>query len=700
MSRSPRTTQDRVSLAAYRTAWQATKQLLRAGRSFSGYERNCVFLNCRGPRFANISAITGLDFADDGRALGVTDWDHDGDLDVWLANRTGPRLRLMRNETISPEAGDAAGFVAIRLQGTVSNRDAIGARVEVVARTENTKPRSMIQTLYAGDAYLSQSSKWLHFGLGSHARVEEVIVRWPNGQTERFADIQPARRYRLVEGSGVAIAVAPRRPIPVLDPTRQPIRAPALARRAFFSNRLPLPILRYEPFEGSETQVIDTGQRPLLLVLWASWCTPCIAELETIREHADELRGAGLDVTALSLDGLDATHGTQPRDAHLLLEKLGFPFATGVATRETLDKLEFTGSIVLNGQPQLAVPISFLIDSEGALAAIYRGPFQVSLLLQDVSRLSTPLDERRDFAIPLPGRWSRPPRQLLLSAVARLFEHKGFEEDYARYLQLDADSIQRWRERATSAEQRQQWDAQYAAAHFNLGVALASAGESQEAVQHFQAALEAQPDHVEAHVNLGALLAKNHQLDAAIQSLRQAVDLEPDSAPARMNLAAALGSRGEFEAALGHYRHVLKVHPNTPRIHARLARASLEVGDLVEATRQLERAVRLNSNDFPTKLSLAWLRATSADESLRNGEQAVELGAQLNKMTGGQNPLVLDVLAAAYAEQGDFVRARDVCAKALAQVGSKQQALKSVMLARLKSYEAEHPHRDTDGKYP
>jgi tetratricopeptide (TPR) repeat protein len=382
------------------------------------------------------------------------------------------------------------------------------------------------------------------------------------------------------------------------------------------------------------------------------------------------------------------------------VEKLGFPFSTGIASREMLDKLEFTGGIVLNGQPQLAVPTSFLIDAEGALAAIYRGPLDVSLLLSDINSLGMPLDARRDLATPLPGSWRRPPRQLLLSAVARLFEQQGYEEDYARYLQMDADIMKQRRQRATSVEQRSQWDAQYAAAHFNLGVALASSGDSQRAKKHFQSAVEAQPSHVEALINLGALLAKDNQLDGAIQSLQRAVDLDPDSTSARMNLAAALGSQNKFGQAIEHYRHVVQLQPNTRHIHARLARALLEVGDLIAAAGHLEQAVKFDARDFPSTLSLAWLRATSADAALRDGEQAVQLGQRLYQMTGGKNPLVLDVLSAAYAERGDFARAREMSAKAVAQLGSKQQALRSAILDRFKRFEAEQPHRDTDGRYP
>ena len=49
-------------------------------------------------RFANVSAVSGIDFPEDGRALCLVDWDHDGDLDFWLSNRTAPQLRFLRND--------------------------------------------------------------------------------------------------------------------------------------------------------------------------------------------------------------------------------------------------------------------------------------------------------------------------------------------------------------------------------------------------------------------------------------------------------------------------------------------------------------------------------------------------------------------------------------------------------------------------
>ena len=131
------------------------------GISWSGHERNCCYLNTGDGRFANISAASGLDFMDDARACALVDWDHDGDVDLWSVNRTAPQVRMLRNDTPSDHH-----YLALRLEGRTCNRDAIGARVEVTLKDEQSGNPQMIKTLRAGEGFLSQSSKWLHFGLG------------------------------------------------------------------------------------------------------------------------------------------------------------------------------------------------------------------------------------------------------------------------------------------------------------------------------------------------------------------------------------------------------------------------------------------------------------------------------------------------------------------------------------------------------
>ena len=180
----------------YAKGWQEIRRLIQEeGRSFSGRERHCFFLNVGGQRFAQASSVTGLDYIDDGRASAVVDWDHDGDLDLWVTNRTGPRVRYLQNE-----AGDNGNFVAFFLQGVTSNRDAIGARVEIRLADD---PRKHIRTLHAGDGFLSQSSKWVHFGLGSAKNVERLIIRWPGGKTQQFSDLEVNRHYRVRQGEAI-----------------------------------------------------------------------------------------------------------------------------------------------------------------------------------------------------------------------------------------------------------------------------------------------------------------------------------------------------------------------------------------------------------------------------------------------------------------------------------------------------------------
>ena len=138
--------------------------LLFSGKSLSGRERNSLFLNVGNRRdgmpgkFANASFLSGFGLDDDTRGVAMVDWDQDGDLDVWLTNRTAPRLRLLRND-LSPQG---AGSLQVRLEGTTCNRDAIGARLVLTLPSG----RKLYQTRRCGEGFLTQNSAWIHFGLG------------------------------------------------------------------------------------------------------------------------------------------------------------------------------------------------------------------------------------------------------------------------------------------------------------------------------------------------------------------------------------------------------------------------------------------------------------------------------------------------------------------------------------------------------
>lgn len=170
MSQSP-TSAGADSQSAYLEAFNQLAMKIRDGQSFSGRERNCFFLNTGNLRFADASAAAALDLPDDARGSAMTDWDGDGDLDILLTNRNAPRVRFLRNDCASGH------WLAIRLTGDPaknSPRDAIGARVVVWSGGSR-----LSRTLHAGDGFLSQEGKTLHFGLGKEVAIEKVTVRWP-----------------------------------------------------------------------------------------------------------------------------------------------------------------------------------------------------------------------------------------------------------------------------------------------------------------------------------------------------------------------------------------------------------------------------------------------------------------------------------------------------------------------------------------
>ena len=280
--------------------------LNQGGRSFSGKERHCIFLNTgNDPRgngqFANVSAITGLDLPDDGRAIGVVDWDQDGDQDLWLSNRNAPRLRFMRNE--SPADNN---YLALRLvgNGKTTNRDAIGARVEVVLDDSHSKAttelpavaETLIQSLRAGEGFLAQSSKWVHFGLGDANTIKKVVVHWPNGKVEDFNDLKVNHRYQLVQGSAKATEVTPP------DRKMQLATSSAKEKSAAPSMRIPLvallrvPDLNYLDFRGNRQSLTTASGGPLLINLWSTSCKPCLEELNDFTKRSEEIRSAGIRI--------------------------------------------------------------------------------------------------------------------------------------------------------------------------------------------------------------------------------------------------------------------------------------------------------------------------------------------------------------------------------------------------------------------
>jgi hypothetical protein len=143
------------------------------GRSLSGYQRKRVWLNDGLGRFTEVSQVVGASDTYDGRAVALADLHNRGVLDVLVANQRGPLL-VYRNE-VDP----ARHWIQFELEGTASNRSAIGARVEL-----QWAGNRQLQEVTAASGFSAQNGRRLHYGLGTAAEVDRLVIRWPSGQVQ------------------------------------------------------------------------------------------------------------------------------------------------------------------------------------------------------------------------------------------------------------------------------------------------------------------------------------------------------------------------------------------------------------------------------------------------------------------------------------------------------------------------------------
>ena len=206
-----------------------------------------------------------------------------------------------------------------------------------------------------------------------------------------------------------------------------------------------------------------------------------------------------------------------------------------------------------------------------------------------------------------------------------------------------------------------------AEAQNNLGVTLFGIGRADDAIAHYQKALEIRPDYAEASCNLANALIAKGDFDGAIARYTACLAAIPDQEEARYNLASALLRKGRTDEAIIQYQKVLQMHPESADAHANLGSAWLAKGRVRDAMEEYTKALQISPENLAALSNLAWLLATSADPSLRNGSEAVRLAERADSASSRSDthPTVLRILAAAYAEAGQFAEAKETAQHAL-----------------------------------
>ncbi|MEM9015697.1 MAG: redoxin domain-containing protein [Verrucomicrobiota bacterium] len=507
-------------------------EMVRKGKPFSGNERNCAFLNLGTgkngqPRFAKISGLSGVDFDDDGRAVATVDWDGDGDLDLWIRNRNAPQLRLLRNE-VGNEQGH---FLAIRLTGNGrdTNRDAIGARAEVFLRDQ--EGGRLVRTIRCGEGFLSQSSKWMQFGLGGGEApvVEKIVVQWPNrsGKTsETFTGVKANTRVILRQGVSGAEEL-PLRDSSTIRLREEPVKLPGGGgtQRISSVTMFPWPGMKFRTEDGTEVDHSVAPGKWTLAMVWAHWCEACKAQMEALAEAKDELTAAEIEVIAVSADDLD---GGTIEEGVLdgvkgAIEKVDFPFPIGFIDLEQMEGFQELNDFQTRMHIDIPVPTMFLIDPDQRIVSIHKGIASMEQILDDASESDRSLTDRRERAM----RWGG----------TRIPSEAMREAEFAGEFRF----------------------------HLHAGRKLAK--ESPEtAIAYLKEALRCESDSVEARSLLVSAYLNARDLDAAGRELGVIATLPGIPAPQR---AAAFYRQGALALQLGNesgareaYRFALETDPN------------------------------------------------------------------------------------------------------------------------------------------
>jgi protein O-mannosyl-transferase len=240
-----------------------------------------------------------------------------------------------------------------------------------------------------------------------------------------------------------------------------------------------------------------------------------------------------------------------------------------------------------------------------------------------------------------------------------------------------------------------------AEAYYNLGFALCQQGKMNEGIDQYRKALEIDSELVKARNNLGSALMKTGKTLEAIEQYRDALRINANDADVHFNLGISLGTQGEAEEAIRCFQKSLDLRPDYTEAHINLGVALYKRGSLRKALSHWHEALRYQPDNVSVLCLTAWTLATAGDATIRDGNEALVLALRAEEITAHKNTIVLDTLAAAYAEAGKFNEAAAAAQEALGMAAAVgDAALADALRGRIarylsgKAYHEEAPATD------
>ncbi len=704
-----------------------TTERCRDGYSFAGSQRNRFFLSIGKLGFANAGPVTGLDFDHDGRAIAATDWDNDGDADLVITTRNGPQLKILCNQCSNDH-----GFLSLRLVGTQSNADAIGARVAVFAEERN-KP--WVRFVQAGSGCLAQSSKRLLFGLGKNTQVERVDVKWPNGLEQTFSDIVANGSYVLTEGQDKANKQPVSRESLQIDQRRTYAGdQPPAGSRALFNPPGLLPELRIANGQGESSSAVNTSTTAPTLLLF---CDKASASQQTIQSV---LRTAGawddneLDLAVVVIDHSADEDAADPSDTNRLEDSFADSLRWGKIDTVSRQRLRVWTGNTFNRNQLPKLPFGIMTNPRGRACIFYSSNgVDDADFWADKEIANGSIEDHWNAVMPRSGRWfSRyrfPSADRMAMRLSDLGDSSGAETLIHELKELRAyEFCQKGREveaaggSAAAAKfflRAAEWAPELAVAHLRIGQLRRKQARSlsgakneakkklllAEAIRALDTAIRLDPKDTESALARAYAAVDVGDFDKAIKLLEQNVQLQPNDYRQHAVIGRLLVQQQRFREANQWLMTAFEHHPTLPQVSSDLGFVHLAVGmqnkavrflnlahqlqpsdkniprlqaeayfltgDHANSVERCELLVRSKANQQRQTYLLAWLLATSPSQSVRDAERALELMENPTRTFGDQSATTLEIYAAALAENNQFDQAIEIQKRAVALVNER-----------------------------
>ncbi len=558
--------QDANASPAYERGWSAMNELIRSDSTWNGHERNVFLANNRDGTFSDVSGVVGMDFRDDSRAFSLADLDGDGRLEIVLKNRNAPQLRILRLAM-----KDIGNSIVLRLRGTKSNRDAIGAAVTIEAG--NLRQTKYLQ---AGSGFLSQHTKELFFGVGGHQESVRANIRWPSGPTQTYAALPINRRIEIVEGSedfrAKPFAISPRTWATAGTPASSDIFPESYG--TWLIEAIQAPEFSLPDTAGNLIELRSFRNSLVLLNFWASDSRLCRQQLQTLRQAQISLHSRHLRILAINVDD---PMNPESLKSFAAKETTTFPILLG--SQYVAGVYNIIYRYIFDRHRDIPLPTSFLIDRDGNIAKVYQGLLTKDQLSRDWAAIPTTLQERLQRALPFAGNPPQSPFQRNQFTYGVAFFQHGFLDEAARSFQQviaknpdDPDAHYNLgtlylRRNSFVQAQRSLEDAvrlrpDYPEAWNNLGMLAAQQGKDDEAIRDFQRSLQLRPSYATAALNLGNIYRRQENLNAAQTLLKRAYDLEPTNPEASYGLGMLYAHQGETDAAVDSLQRAISLRPD------------------------------------------------------------------------------------------------------------------------------------------